>query len=325
MSEICRICGKSTDNRLHMAREMMFGTRDEFKYLECGSCGTVQIVDIPDLGQYYPKDYYSLTPAVGPELSRSIKSRLAARLASSFYLSGKGLIGKHLAKRKEWIGRHFPQFLKETFLGITISSPILDFGCGQGELLQTLNYFGFRNLTGADAFIKNEMVYPNGVTIYKKPLAEIEEKFNLVMLHHSFEHLPDPVGSLFQIHRILNPDRFCLIRIPLINYAWERYGVNWVQLDPPRHLFLYTERSFRKLAEANGFTVEKVTYDSEIFQFYASEQYAHDIAMNDSKAYRGVIADSIFTAEQLNCWQRQTDELNASGKGDQACFYLRKK
>ena len=153
MSEICRICGNSTDNRLHTSREMMFGSRDEFKYLECVGCGTVQIVDIPDLARYYPKDYYSLAPAVGPKLSRSMKSRVAARLASSFYLSGKGLIGKYLAESKEWIGRHFPPFLKEAFLRITISSPILDFGCGQGELLQTLSYFGFRNLTGADTFI----------------------------------------------------------------------------------------------------------------------------------------------------------------------------
>ena len=324
MSEICRICGNSTDNRLHTAREMMFGTRDEFIYLECGACRTVQIVDIPDLDKYYPKDYYSLAPAVGPELSRSLKSRLAARLASGFYLSGKGWVGKYLAKSKEWIGRHFPPFLKEAFLGITISSPILDFGCGQGELLQTLNYFGFRNLTGADAFIEHDIVYPNGVTIYKKPLAEIADKFDLVMLHHSFEHLPDPAESLSHIHRILNPDKFCLIRIPLINYAWEIYGVNWVQLDPPRHLFLYSESSFRKLAEANGFIVEKVIYDSEIFQFYASEQYSQDIAMNEPKAYRGVIADSIFTLKQLDKWQKKTHELNASGKGDQACFYLRK-
>ncbi len=324
MSEICRICENATDNLLHTAREMMFGTRDEFEYLECGSCGTVQIVEIPDLSRYYPNDYYSLSDENSVGLSSSYKSRLAARVAGKYLATGHGSIGRYLSKKKDWIVDNFPKFLREPILALTFESKILDFGCGNGKLLLTLDYFGFKDLTGVDAFIGQDIVYPNGIKIYKRPLAQIATNFDLVMLHHSFEHLPDPVASLSQIHRILNPNKYCLIRIPLINYAWERYGVDWVQLDPPRHLFLYTEKSFRQLAESNGFAVEKVVYDSEIFQFFASEQYARDIAMNDQKAYRGVVEESIFTAEQLEQWQRETDELNASGKGDQACFYLRK-
>jgi len=324
MSEICRICRNATDNLLHTAREMMFGTRDEFEYLECGACGTVQIVDIPDLSRYYPNDYYSLAADHLTGLSNNYKSKLAARLAVGYLTTRKGIAGKYLTEKRAWIADYFPRFLREAILNLNLNSKILDFGCGNGKLLQTLNYFGFKDLTGADAFIGQDIVYPNGIKIYKKPLAEIETKFDLVMLHHSFEHLPDPVESLSQIYRILKPSKYCLIRIPLINYAWERYGVDWVQLDPPRHLFLYTAKSFRQLAESNGFAVEKVVYDSEIFQFYASEQYARDIAMNEQKAYRGVVEESIFTAEQLGQWQRETDELNASGNGDQACFYLRK-
>ena len=324
MYEICRICGNDTDNLLHTAREMMFGTRDEFDYLECGSCGTVQIVEYPDLSRYYPNEYYSLSGENSLGLSNSFKSRLAARVAGKYLVTGSGLIGKYLSKKKDWIVDNFPKFLREPILALTLETNVLDFGCGNGKLLQTLDYFGFKDLTGADAFIEQEIRYPSGVKIYKKSLAEIQTKFDFVMLHHSFEHLPDPLESLAQIHRILNPNKYCLIRIPLINDAWERYGVDWAQLDAPRHLFLFTEKSFRQLAESNGFAVEKVVYDSQIFQFYASEQYARDIAMNDQKAYRGVVEESIFTADQIANWKLETEKLNASGKGDQACFYLRK-
>ncbi len=324
MSEICRICGNAAHNLLHTAREMMLGTQDEFEYLECGACGTVQILDIPDLARYYPNDYYSLSDENSFALSSGFKSRLAARFAGKYLVTGNGSIGRYLSKKKDWILDNFPNSLRELILGLTFESKILDFGCGNGKLLRTLDYFGFKDLTGADAFIAQDIVYPSGIKIYKKPLAEIAAKFDLVMLHHSFEHLPDPVESLSQIHRILNPNKYCLIRIPLINYPWELYGVNWVQLDPPRHLFLYTEHSFRHLAESNGFAVEKIVYDSEIFQFFASEQYARDISMHDEKAYRGVVEKSIFTAEQIAQWEIETDELNATGRGDQACFYLRK-
>src|SRR5687767_10644147 len=57
----CRICGNQTGNRSHVAREMMFGYRDSFEYVECGECGCLQIREVPpDLSRYYPDEYHSL-------------------------------------------------------------------------------------------------------------------------------------------------------------------------------------------------------------------------------------------------------------------------
>jgi SAM-dependent methyltransferase len=303
---------------------MMYGTRDKFDYLECGNCGTIQITKIPDLTRYYPKDYYSLASMDEIWFTKKFKRRLAARLAADYFVRGKNFIGKYLAKKKDWINFFFPASLKDPVLKLNFHSRILDFGCGVGKLLQILYHFGFRNLTGVDAFIESDIFYPNGVKVYKRNLSELEPFFDLIMLHHSFEHLANPLETLLEIHRLLEKDKFCLIRIPVVNFAWEKYGVNWVQLDPPRHLFLYTEKSFRFLAEKAGFALEKIIYDSESFQFWGSEQYLRDIPMNDKRAYKGDIAESIFTIQQIDAWQTQTEELNAQGKGDQACFYLRK-
>ncbi len=323
MTNICRICGNAEKNLIHKTREMMFGTRDEFDYLECGRCGTLQIVEIPDLIRYYPKDYYSL--AAGENfLGKSLRRRISARLTGKYFLNKRGLAGKIVAQKEKWLDFYFPDSLKEPLLKLNFDSKILDFGCGSGELLRNLYHFGFRNLTGVDAFIEKDIFYPNGVKIYKRPLSEIKELFDLVMLHHSFEHLPNPLESLREIYELLPRGKFCLIRIPLANFAWQKYGVNWVQLDPPRHLFLFTEKSFRDLAEKAGFAVEKVVYDSESFQFFGSEQYLRDIAMNDERAFRGNIAESIFTPEQLREWEQAAARLNQENKGDQACFYLRK-
>lgn len=57
----CNICGNDKGNRQHEAREMAFGLRDKFTYLECGSCGCLQLLNIPaDMSRYYPGDYYSM-------------------------------------------------------------------------------------------------------------------------------------------------------------------------------------------------------------------------------------------------------------------------
>ena len=60
----CQICGNRLGNREHTAREMVFGTREEFTYIECAACGCVQLLDVPDeLARFYPGDYYSYEPA----------------------------------------------------------------------------------------------------------------------------------------------------------------------------------------------------------------------------------------------------------------------
>jgi SAM-dependent methyltransferase len=250
--------------------------------------------------------------------------RLAARFWGNYLLNRKNFISQLIARNQSWLESFFPHYLREPLLKLNFRSRILDFGCGTGELLQTLYYYGFRDLKGADAFIEEDIFYPNGIKIYKLPLSEMEPFFDLVMLHHSFEHLPDPLESLRQIHRLLSPGKFCLIRIPLAAFAWEKYGVNWVQLDPPRHLFLFTEKSFRGLAETAGFEVAKVVYDSESFQFFGSERYAQNIAMNEDENSAGVSSESVLTPENLREWERGAEVLNRQNKGDQACFYLRK-
>jgi len=78
------------------------------------------------------------------------------------------------------------------------------------------------------------------------------------------------------------------------------------------------------MAADAGFEIVETRYDSEAFQFYGSEQYAMDIPMNDPRSFRGVNETSIFSAEQIEGWTREADELNARSLGDQACFYLRK-
>lgn len=317
----CRICENTAGNRVHAAREMMFGTRDPFDYLECGACGTVQILKVPDHSKYYPDNYLSFESDV--PVAKNLGRRIAAQFAGKIFLTGKSRLGRFIVNIEPKIDEHFPPSVRNYPLGLRRDSRILDFGCGNGRLLQSLHYFGFTNLTGADAFIKDDILYPTGVNIYRRRLDEFDPAFDLIMLHHSFEHLEDPLDSLLQIRRLLGNKGVSLVRIPVINFAWEQYGVNWVQMDPPRHLFLYTESGFRSLAQKAGLKVEHVTYDSGAFQFWGSEQYVQDVPLIDDRSYWKNPATTIFSPKQIRDWQKQAEELNALGKGDMACFYLR--
>ncbi|HLA63217.1 MAG TPA: class I SAM-dependent methyltransferase, partial [Rhodothermales bacterium] len=179
---------------------------------------------------------------------------------------------------------------------------------------------------GADPFIAADATPAPGVRVLKREMADVEGVFRLVMMHHAFEHMPDPEGALRESARLLAPGGHLLIRIPLAGtYAARTYVRDWVQLDAPRHHVLHTERSIALLAVRTGFDVESVVYDSSAFQFWASEQYRRDIPLCDPRSHFVSPSASSFSPEEIAAFQRQAEELNAAGDGDQAAFYLRRR
>lgn len=119
----CAVCGNPHNNRIHMAREMMFGFRDEFRYLECGACRCVQLVDVPaDISRYYPENYYSFAPSRGPKAA--INRRRAA-----YAHGGRNPLG--------WLAWQLlgPYYAMTAIhrARISLRARILDVGCGAGE------------------------------------------------------------------------------------------------------------------------------------------------------------------------------------------------
>lgn len=325
----CRICGNEANNRPHTAAEMMFGTREEFDYLECGECGTVQIVEIPELRPYYPENYYSFEAGS----KNGMRAAIGRSIAKAYVRRGKvGPLGQVAAlfpivvRRLRFLdlelgyldmGLGLASVLR---LGIGPDCRILDVGCGDGKLLNVLAELGYTSLLGADAFIEADRILPGGVMILNRNLDQVDGEFDVIMFHHSFEHLTDPAGTLLNVREKLAFDGRCLVRIPVTSYAWEKYGVDWVGLDPPRHLHLFTERSFRALAERAGFEVDSVFYDSTSFQFCGSEQYKLGIPLTANRP-----AGTIFSKRQIRRWAGDARRLNSEGRGDQAAFVLRPK
>jgi SAM-dependent methyltransferase len=312
--DLCKVCDNATDNRAHLASERMFGMGGAFRYLECGSCGCLQLLDVPDdLERYYSREYYAFdAPPVHArrQLLRALRTLIALRL-------GPGRAGLLYRRRVA------PYWLTLLAGNAGLQSRILDVGSGSGGLLTELQHQGFRRLLGVDPYIEHDLEYTSEFRVLKRSLDEIEGSFDFILLNHSFEHVEDPQRVLDQAKRLLTSDGTILVRTPLADsVAWKRYGCDWVQLDAPRHLFVHTRKSLEILAAKARLRVVRVLYDSTAFQFWGSEQYRMGIALESERSHLRNPANSPFSLAVLDEFAHEAERLNAAGLGDQAAFWL---
>lgn len=316
--DTCRICAVTDNHPSFMAKNMKGKSEKPFTYFQCNACGCLQIKEIPDnLSYYYQNDYYSFSEVSDRKLFDNwFKGRLRGLSASLG--TARGLLGSVLRTVFS-----FPQH-HEWFriAGVNASSRILDAGCGSGSLLMRVWKEGFTGAMGADPFIPKDIRYKNGLVIQKSSVSEIKEdsSFDLIMMNHSFEHIPDQMGALAEVMRLLKPSGVAMIRLPLSSsVAWERYRTDWVFLAPPEHLYLHSEESMRLLAEKAGFGIEAVVYDSLGLQFWGSELVKLGIPLQEHRD-----AMRRFSKKQMKVWEDEAKKANAERTGDMACFFLKK-
>lgn len=318
---ICRICGNSAGNQTYSVKEMYFGLREEFIYLECSKCGCLQIGEIPkDMSKYYPQSYHSFNN-YPPDMFKNFISNYLKRLRDRHAIFGRGFIGKYLYEN---FHKCDLQFLSKVELNVR--SKILDVGCGRGFTLYALKNAGFKNLLGVDPFIEDDIRYRNGPTVLKGTIYSVTDKCDVVLLLHTYEHVPDPVETLMQVSKILKGDGVCVVSIPTASsFAWRHYRNNWVHLDAPRHLFIYSASAMEYLCGTAGLFISDVVYDSTGFQFWGSEQYLRDIPFDSERSYAKNPSKSIFSKKQIEEYENRSKELNDACQGDTAVFYLKKK
>ena len=234
----------------------MFGGSTLYSYHRCTDCDLIYQHPIPskeEIAAFYPASY-----AVYSEPERTLFSR------------------RELQTLKETLGyQHLEVSGKRGFLdNLGPAKPVLDvipyveagsaldIGCGSGEYLLRLQSIGWQ-CQGVEFNDKAVSICrSNGLKVFHGDLNSASfdsESFDFVTAHHLIEHAPDPHELVSEISRITKPGGSVLIRTPnseSLGRSW--FGTNWFANDVPRHIFLYSEKNLRLLANEYGLRLDSL-------------------------------------------------------------------
>jgi SAM-dependent methyltransferase len=171
----------------------------------------------------------------------------------------------HLRKRRKYVQKVLRRELsarnRERF------SALLDLGCGDGNNSVWLKEFA-ENLYSSDynmvrlararALVPGSMIFLADVLRY--PAAD--DSFDCIFFNHVLEHIPEDLGALREVRRILKPGGLLVLGIPNEGAWWWQlaYKRNPQSLQTTDHRHFYTAESVCSRLKEAGFTCNTVTY-----------------------------------------------------------------
>lgn len=135
---------------------------------------------------------------------------------------------------------------------------LLEIGFGAGETLKRLQSLGWE-VEGVDfdaAAVENARA--KGLNVKVGDLASQaypDSMFDAVISNHVIEHHPDPIALMKECSRILKPEGYLVFTTPNVLALGHRlYKTDWLCLDPPRHLYIFSPAALLRAAKESGFT-----------------------------------------------------------------------
>jgi len=135
---------------------------------------------------------------------------------------------------------------------------LLDVGCGNGAFLDLAQRIGWRTV-GIDfdpEAVKTARslgldVRLGGIDVLNPAL----EQFDGITLSHVIEHVHTLTELLRACYRLLKPGGWIWVETPNLDaIGHELFRRNWLHLDPPRHLVLFTRAALLQALVNAGFT-----------------------------------------------------------------------
>lgn len=319
----CKVCHNKDNLEIIEAKELFIGTREVFPYLYCNQCGSLSIKETPqNLQKLYAKypafDFSQTATRNWRQFLRAytiFKNNALARLFLNFFDSWEDLAFKSLHG-----------------LGLNKTMSILDVGCGNGILIKTLKCFGFHNLTGIDPHLKHSSEEP-GFRLLKTSIEHLNEQFDLIMCHHSFEHVEDVYATAKYLDTLTKPGGMLIIRIPNIeSYSFRKFKGFWHGIHAPFHFTLPSFQGMKKIFKETTFRLVETRQEQIVELFLYNIDYSLNIGLMEPLGVLSCLGDGpigkkippTFTKKEILYWKEKSKAVIRNNVADYIGYYFSK-
>lgn len=158
---------------------------------------------------------------------------------------------------------------------------VLEVGCGTGHNLAMLGEFGALDACELDAVARGMASDRLGRPVLEARLPDLSMfkagSYDLIALLDVLEHVPDDVGSLKAIRKLLKPGGALLLTVPANKWMWSAHDV------AHHHFRRYTKGELGRLLSQAGFEARLHSYfNSLLFPVIAAARIIGRIRGNES-------------------------------------------
>lgn len=236
----CTGCGSADFKLMYAAGDYEYGLPGQFYVSRCQSCGLISQNPRPRFSQilrYYTEEYEPYS-AVGSKIMQ----------AARYFFLVRPRLRKYQALFKNHPGK----------------INVLDVGCGSGDLLQELSFDRKFNGLGIEPVANAaDIARKKGIKVITGLVENHDfqgEQFDLIIMNHVLEHLPNPEEVIGKVYELLRPGGYFIGELPC-SEALERhvFGRYWGMYHLPRHLTFFSRKLLSRFLKRFGFTEVKTS------------------------------------------------------------------
>jgi predicted SAM-dependent methyltransferase len=146
---------------------------------------------------------------------------------------------------------------------------------------------GFKDLTGIEPYLTKTIEYNSNFKIQRTEIDSLDDSFDLIRLHHVFEHVSDPIKTLQSVYKNLSSSGTVVLTIPIADYVYNTYKENSYILQAPHHFHLFTLNGITRLTQSSGFKIQRVVRNARGISnwIYISELWNNNITKHTLNKY----------------------------------------
>ncbi len=295
----CALCSGSNaqSNRLLFRFEKPGANNEPYRLYRCASCGALQVAPLPkpeDLKRLYQSEYFKqrtdrgYRDYAGKEVELSFVNTMEKNLRDLNFFFWEQTLKQEISNlpRLSRLPRlprllevgcaagHFLKYMTSRqwdVLGVDISQSMVAIAqerglpalCADFLLLQPdWNAETEEERHGHDNNLLNRKNTVESSSIGGTKPRKVKP-FDLVVMWATIEHLNDPQSWFDQASRLLRPGGRFILSTAHYGFWAKVYGRRWRYLNLPEHLFFFTRKSLRQMADHSGLKLKRsFTYGS---------------------------------------------------------------